>query len=139
LEAPPVFLADDLLLFPFKGIMAVCREIYKAAMEDAANEAESLRTELSRAYQMLEQGAIAESEFDAAEQRILDRLDEIENREGTLDAGDGDDELEDDESGCEDGDDSEDEDDEDGQAYEYGRYENSDDTWGSGADDPHAP
>jgi Gas vesicle protein G len=134
-----VFLADDLLMFPFKGILAICREIHKAAQNEVANEAESLRTELSRVYQMLEQGAITETDFDATEQRILDRLDEIEDREATLDAGDGDDDLDDEGEGdlYDEGED-EDDDDDGGQAYEYGRYAD-DDTWGSGVDHPHSP
>ena|ERR1035437_7043825 len=113
-----MFLADDVLLFPFKGILAIFREVHKAALEEIAGEAEALRTELARVYLMLEQGVIAEAEFDATEQRILDRLDAIEDRDDSFEVGaeDEDDEDEDDDG----------EDEEYGEGHEY-EYEASED------------
>jgi Gas vesicle protein G len=76
-----VFLADDVLLFPFKSILTIFREIYNAAVQEMAGEAESIRVELSRLYQLLEQGAIDDETFDAQERELLDRLDTIETRD----------------------------------------------------------
>jgi len=69
---------DDILLFPFRGLMFVFHEIQNAAQEDAAGEADLIRTELRELYMMLETGRIAEEEFDTREKELLDRLDETE-------------------------------------------------------------
>lgn len=120
-----MFLADDVLLFPFKGILAIFREVYKAALDEVAGEAEALRLELARVYQMLEQGVIAEADFETAEQRILDRLDAIEDRDDSFEVGDEDDDEDENEDDDDDGED-EDEDEDDGAGHEY-EYEASED------------
>jgi hypothetical protein len=97
-----VFLADDIVLFPVKSLLSLFREIYNAAVQEIAEEADSIRAELGELYQRLEAGTLDEEAFDARERELLDRLDAIEAR--------GTDEDEPDE---EDLDDDEDEDDED--------------------------
>lgn len=111
-----MFLIDDLLLMPARGIMAVFREVHNAAQQDVANEAEAIRTELSELYMLLETQQLSEEDFDQRERELLDRLDEIEQRETQLreEAGDeageadGEDENEDEDEG-EDEDDDDDE------------------------------
>lgn len=73
-----MFLLDDLLMMPARGIMAVFREVHNAAQQDAANEAENIRNELSELYMLLETQQLSEADFDAREKELLDRLDEIE-------------------------------------------------------------
>jgi hypothetical protein len=73
-----MFLIDDLLMMPARGIMAVFREVHNAAQQDAANEAETIRNELSELYMLLETQQLSEADFDAREKVLLDRLDEIE-------------------------------------------------------------
>jgi len=102
-----VFLADDIVLFPVKSILSLFREIYKAAVQEMADEADSLRNELGQLYLQLESGAIDETAFDSREQQILDRLDAIEAR----DAGE-DDEADDEDVEEEEEDDVEEEDEE---------------------------
>ncbi len=97
-----MFLADDIVLFPVKSLLSLFREIYNAAVQEIAEEADSIRAELGELYQRLEAGTLDEEAFDARERELLDRLDAIEAR--------GTDEDEPDE---EDLDDDEDEDDED--------------------------
>jgi hypothetical protein len=97
-----VFLADDIVLFPFKSILSIFQEIYNAAVQEIASEADGIRNELSQLYLALEAGTISEDTFDSRERELLDRLDTIEER-GL---------LEDDEDG-EDDEDDEDEDEED--------------------------
>jgi hypothetical protein len=75
-----VFIADDVILFPFKSILFICREIYNAAIQEIASEADAIRTELSQLYLALEGGSLTEAAFDARESDLLDRLDEIEER-----------------------------------------------------------
>ena len=75
-----MFLADDVLLFPFKSLLKVFQEIYKAALEEVKAEAGAIRNELSQLYLALEAGAVSEDTFDARERELLDRLDNIEER-----------------------------------------------------------
>jgi hypothetical protein len=72
-----MFLADDVVIFPFKGILSIFREIHKAAIEEVAGEVREIRNELAALYQRLEQGAISDQEFDEREAPLLDRLDAI--------------------------------------------------------------
>lgn len=73
-----MFIVDDVLLFPAHSILWVFRELYNAAQQEVANEAESLTTQLSELYMALETGRITEAEFDESEKELLDRLDAIE-------------------------------------------------------------
>ncbi len=73
-----MFLLDNLLMMPARGIMAVFREVYNAAQQEGANEAESIRTELSELYMLLETQQLSEADFERREKELLDRLDELE-------------------------------------------------------------
>ncbi len=75
-----MFLVDDILMSPARGLIWVFKEIYHAAQEDQANEAEAITSKLSELYMMLETGQMTEAEFDAAEKTLLDRLDIIKDR-----------------------------------------------------------
>ncbi len=76
-----MFILDDILLFPVRSILWIFRELHNAAQEEIENEADSITNELSDLYMMLETGKITESEFDAREKELLDRLDEIQGEE----------------------------------------------------------
>jgi DNA-directed RNA polymerase delta subunit len=86
-----MFLIDDLLMMPARGIMAVFREVHNAAQQDAAGESEAIRTELSELYMRLETQQISEAQFEDRERELLDRLDEIElaRTEAMKDSGEG--------------------------------------------------
>jgi hypothetical protein len=75
-----MFLVDDILLAPTRGLLWIFKEIQHAVEAEQANEAEAITTKLSELYMMLETGQITESEFDAAEKVLLDRLDVIKER-----------------------------------------------------------
>ena len=75
-----MFLVDDILMAPFKGIFWIFKEINRAAEEEQANEAEAITTKLSDLYMMLETGQMTEAEFNASEKTLLDRLDAIKER-----------------------------------------------------------
>jgi Gas vesicle protein G len=130
-----VFLADDVVMFPFKSLFKVFKEIYNAAMQEMAAEADSIRTELSQLYLALEAGTLSEEAFDARERELLDRLDVIEEQGRAENAGGANEEDEDEDEDDEETEDDEDEDDEeeeddqddedDGNGYQY---EQSDDT-----------
>lgn len=93
-----MFLVDDILLLPARGLLAVFREVHNAAQQEYANEAEAIRTELSELYMMLETGRLTEAEFDQREKELLDRLEEVEARG---EAGEDTEETEADEAGAE--------------------------------------
>ena len=82
-----MLIADDILLFPFKGLLWVFEEIYNAAEQEIRDQADQITIELQRLYVLLEQGQITEAEFDRRESELLDRLDEI-RESGSLDETD---------------------------------------------------
>jgi len=79
-----VFLVDDILLAPIHGLLWIVEEIHRAAREEMANDAESITAELSALYMMLDTGKITEQEFTEQEKVLLDRLDEIQRPEQTI-------------------------------------------------------
>jgi len=81
-----MFLVDDLLLSPIKGIFWVFREIHDAAQQELAGESEAITAALSELYMKLETGQITEAEFDAQEKVLLDRLDRLQAEEAPVPA-----------------------------------------------------
>jgi len=76
-----MFLLDDLLLSPVKGVVWIFREIHDAAQQELAGESEAITAALSELYMKLETGQISEAEFDAQEKVLLDRLDRLQAAE----------------------------------------------------------
>jgi Gas vesicle protein G len=81
-----MFLIDDLLLSPVKGVLWVFREIHDAAQKEKAGESEAITAALSELYMRLETGQITETEFDAQEKALLDRLDRLQAAEPAVSA-----------------------------------------------------
>jgi hypothetical protein len=75
-----MFLIDDILMAPARGLFWIFKEIHRAAEEAQANEADAITAQLSDLYMMLETGQMTEAEFDAEEKALLDRLDAIKER-----------------------------------------------------------
>lgn len=73
-----MFIVDDILFSPVRGLMWVAREIHKTAMEESQNESESITQQLRSLYMQLETGRLSEPEFDEQEKFLLDRLDAIQ-------------------------------------------------------------
>lgn len=80
-----MFVIDDLLLSPVKGLLWVFRELHDAARRQVEGEAEALTQQLSTLYMQLETGQISPEQFDEAEAAILARLDEIDAAKGGSD------------------------------------------------------
>jgi Gas vesicle protein G len=76
-----MFLIDDILLAPAKGVLWVFQEIHDAAQQELAGESETITAALSELYMRLETGQITETEFDAQETVLLDRLDRLQAEE----------------------------------------------------------
>jgi hypothetical protein len=81
-----MFLVDDLLLAPIKGVLWVFREIHDAAQQEQAGESEAITGALSELYMKLETGQITAAEFDAQEKVLLDRLDRLQAQEAGAEA-----------------------------------------------------
>ncbi|WP_163833113.1 gas vesicle protein GvpG [Spartinivicinus ruber] len=73
-----MFLIDDLLLAPYKGVKWIFKEIHRLTQEELENESEQITQALTELYRKLEAGEITEEEFDDGEQQLLNRLDEID-------------------------------------------------------------
>ena len=123
-----MFLIDNILLSPVHGLMAIFREVQKAAQKEIESEAETVRAQLCDLYLLLETKQISEDAFDDQERLLLDRLDVIEARhwaaveQAKADQGDsGEDELDDDDDQDSDDDDDDEYDDDDDE------YEDEDD------------
>ncbi len=76
-----MLIIDDLLTAPFRGLLWIFQEVAAAAEQELEAEADRIKDELRDLYMMLETGQITEDEFDAQEQVLLDRLDELEEDE----------------------------------------------------------
>jgi hypothetical protein len=76
-----MFLIDDILMSPAKGLLWVFREIHDAAQQELAGESENITAALSELYMRLETAQITEAEFDAQETTLLDRLDRLQAEE----------------------------------------------------------
>ena len=72
-----MFLVDDILLSPMKGLLYICKQIHKAAEDDFLNEG-NVSAQLSELYMMLDTGMITEEVFNKKESELLNRLEQIE-------------------------------------------------------------
>ena len=75
-----MFVIDDVLFSPFRALMHIVRNIYEAAQQEAATEAEAIRLELSELYMLLETERITEKEFNFREAELLDKLEAAASR-----------------------------------------------------------
>jgi len=82
-----VFILDDILLFPARGVGWIVNQVRQAATHEFENEADAVRNELRELYMMLEAGRISEQEFNAQEGPLLERLDRIESRNADANNG----------------------------------------------------
>ena len=88
-----MFVIDRILLSPVTGFFWLMKELHNAVEAEREGEKDRLTSQLRTLYMQLETGRITESEFDEAEAKILDRLDELDAM-GEQDAYEEDDEDE---------------------------------------------
>jgi hypothetical protein len=72
-----MFLLDDILLSPIKGIVSVCRKVEEAARQDLENQEKGTMFSLSELHRRLETGEIDEQQFDLEETRLLERMESL--------------------------------------------------------------
>ena len=73
-----MFLLDDILLAPMKGLAAVCRKVEEAAKQDLENQEKGAMSALGELHRRLETGQIDEKDFDLEEARLLDQIERLE-------------------------------------------------------------
>jgi len=69
-----MFLLDDLLFSPMKGLMAIGRHIQETARQDIEAQEKAIVAELTELYRLVESGQIGDEDFNARESDLLDRL-----------------------------------------------------------------
>jgi hypothetical protein len=78
-----MFLIDDLLAAPLRGLVFVLKKIDQAVQEEVAADERAIMAELSTLHRALDRGAITQADFDAREQVLLHRLDRLHGEGGT--------------------------------------------------------
>ena len=73
-----MFLLDDILLAPMKGLAAVCRKVEEAARQDLENQGKGAMSALGELHRRLEAGQIDERVFDLEETRLLDQIEAVQ-------------------------------------------------------------
>ena len=74
-----MFIIDDLLASPARGLMFVLRKINDAVQQEREAQEKASMAELTSLHRELDEGKITEQEFDARESVLLSRLDGIQN------------------------------------------------------------
>ena len=74
-----MFLIDDILLAPVKGLMAIGQKINDAAHQDLDDQEKSIVQDLSELHQLLEAGRIGDEDFNTRETALLDRLETVQD------------------------------------------------------------
>jgi hypothetical protein len=72
-----MFLLDDILLAPLKGLTLVCRKVHDAAQEDLEAQEKAVLATLADLYHEIETGRIGDDEFNIRESGLIDRLEDL--------------------------------------------------------------
>lgn len=67
-----------LMTAPARGLGFVFRSVHDAVEKELDQEREQIRRQLLEIYELVETGELGEEEFEALEDQLLDRLDELE-------------------------------------------------------------
>jgi hypothetical protein len=79
---PLMFLLDDILLAPIKGLATVCQKVHEAAQEDLENREKAILADLAELHRQLEACRIGDNEFNVRECALLDRLEACQAAQG---------------------------------------------------------
>ncbi|MGD0383729.1 MAG: gas vesicle protein GvpG [Thermoguttaceae bacterium] len=74
-----MFLLDDILLSPVKGLMAIARKVQEIAEKDSEDQEKSILNSLTELHQMFESKSIGDEQFDERETVLLDQLEAVQN------------------------------------------------------------
>lgn len=71
-----VFLVDDILLFPMKGVKWLAEKVKDAAEQEITDESK-VQEELLEVQMRFEMGEITEEEYEKKEKELMERLEAI--------------------------------------------------------------
>ena len=77
-----MFIIDDLLASPLRGLMFVLEKINDAVQQEREAQERATMTELTALHRALDEGKITEDEFNMREQTLLGRLDRLQRDDG---------------------------------------------------------
>ena len=77
-----MFLLDDILLAPIKGLAVLCQKVHDAAREDLEHQEQAILADLAELHQLFESARIVEEDFDRRETELLDRLEAVQTATG---------------------------------------------------------
>lgn len=72
---------SSILTGPVKGLMFIARKVDESVQQDRKAQIASTMAELRRLHKQFEAGEIPEDDFDVAEEKLLDYLDELKSDE----------------------------------------------------------
>jgi hypothetical protein len=72
-----MFLLDDILLSPLKGLVAVCQRVEQAARQDLENQEKGNMIALTELHHRIESGEIDENEFELEETHLLEAIERL--------------------------------------------------------------
>jgi len=75
-----MFLIDDILLAPVKGIVYLAKKIHELAEEESADTGEKIKRELLDLQMLFETDQISEEEYQKKEKDILERLEALKEK-----------------------------------------------------------
>jgi hypothetical protein len=78
-----MFLLDDILLAPIKGLAAMCQKVHDAAQEDLEKQEKDILATLAELHQLMDAGRIGDDDFNVRECDLLDRLEACQKTRGT--------------------------------------------------------
>lgn len=81
-----MFILDDLLLFPLKGVLWIGKKLDEAVQAELEENKVALQQKLSELYMQLSLGDITEEEFDEAEALVLDQMEAMERYKAEAEA-----------------------------------------------------
>ena len=75
-----MFIIDDILLAPVKGVVYLAKKIHELAEEELADTGEKLKRELLDLQMLFETDQISEEEYQKGEKNILERLEALKEK-----------------------------------------------------------
>jgi hypothetical protein len=78
-----MFLLDDILLSPLKGLAMICRKVHEAAQEDLEKQEKDIMAALAELHHLMDAGQIGDEDFNVRESSLLDRLEACQEAKDT--------------------------------------------------------
>jgi hypothetical protein len=78
-----MFLLDDILLAPIKGLAMICQKVHQAAQEDLERQEKEIMGALAELHQLMDLGQIGDDDFDRRESDLLNRLEACQQSRST--------------------------------------------------------